>query len=286
MRSTEEIAAEIVGEIRKENVAVDEERIHKIVDMLTLPSIRDSKFGNRKQNKRYAEEVIKWIDDGQRLLDGRQDTFDPSSLFREKPIEPDGPTIVVGWFERERARSLKDILADMRRQAELIIDNEIGAHGNSGQDQKLAAEVAVGFVAGHGLPATYSSENSVYCKVARLCFEAITGRSSENGEDIRRACRVIAQEHPAAGLAKLGLPCLRSLDLPSLTMASAIRHIGESLLKDQRKGLITDSQVLEKLYVLRRILSGRMDVSDILESLIIDAELAFDDIGTEKASED
>jgi len=102
MRSTEEIAAEIVREIRKENVPVDEARIHNMVD----------------------------------------------------------------------------------------------AHGNSGQDQKLAAEVAAIFMAEHGLPATYSSENSVYCKVARLCFEAITGHSSENGEDIRRACTVIAQQHP------------------------------------------------------------------------------------------
>jgi len=75
MRSTEEIAAEIVREIRKENVRVDEARIHNMVDKLTSPSIRDFKCGNRKQNKKYAEDIIKWIEmgknswpDDQRLL--------------------------------------------------------------------------------------------------------------------------------------------------------------------------------------------------------------------------
>jgi hypothetical protein len=228
MRSTEEIAAEIVGEIRKENVAVDEALIHYMVHGLTTPSIRDSKCGNRKQNKRYAEEVIKWIDDGQRLLAGRPETFDPLSLFREEPIEPDWPPLVVGRSEGKRARSLRAILAGMRRQAKLIIDNKIGAHGNSGQDQKLAAEVAAGLMAEHGLPAAYSSENSVYCKVARLCFEAITGRSSENGEDIRRACRVIAQEPPPGELAT-------QLGLPSLAMLSAKVHILASMAKELRK---------------------------------------------------
>jgi len=195
MRSTEEIAAEIVREIRKENVRVDEARIHNMVDKLTSPSIRDFKCGNRKQNKKYAEDIIKWIEDGEKLLAGRPEAFHPASLFRERPILPDQPLIVTG-FAGELARFLKDILAHMRQQAKSIIDIRFGAHGNSGQDQKLAAEVAAIFMAEHGLPATYSSENSVYCKVARLCFEAITGRSSENGEDIRRACTVIAQQHP------------------------------------------------------------------------------------------
>ena len=113
---------------------------------------------------------------------------------------------------------MKDILAHMRQQAKSIIDIGFGAHGNSGQDQKLAAEVAAIFMAEHGLPATYSSENSVYCKVARLCFEAITGRSSENGEDIRRACTVIAQQHPAEE-----------------AMLSANYHILASMAKELRK---------------------------------------------------
>ena len=217
MRSTEEIAAEIVGEIRKENVAVDEARIHNMVDMLTVPSIRDSKCGNRKQNERYAEDIIKWIDDGEKLLAGRPEAFHPDSLFREGRILPDQPLIVTR-FAGERARLLKDILADLRQQAKSIIDIGFGAHGNSGQDQKLAAEVAAGLMGEHGLPATYSSENSVYCKVARLCFEAITGRSSENGEDIRRACRVIAQQHPAEE-----------------AMLSANYHILASMAKELRK---------------------------------------------------
>jgi hypothetical protein len=198
-----------------------------MVDRLAVPSIRDSKCGNRKQNKRYAEDIIKWIEDGEKLLAGRPEAFHPASLFRERPILPDQPLIVTR-FAGECFWFLKDILAHMRQQAKSIIDIGFGAHGNSGQDQKLAAEVAAGLMAEHGLPATYSSENSVYCTVARLCFEAITGRSSENGEDIRRACRVIAQEHAADESTQLGLPPSAMLSANYLILASLAKELRKS----------------------------------------------------------
>jgi hypothetical protein len=240
MRSTEEIAAEIIDEIRKANPAaeISEIFVHRLIGRLKWPSMRDPKIGNRKQNKRYAEEVIKWIEDGHRLLAGRPDTFDSALPFGELSIYYDPSLVpVVPVSAGERARSLKDILAGIRRQAKFIIDNEIGAHGNSGQDQKLAAELALGLVATYGLPATYSSENSVYCKVARLCLEAITGRSSENAEDIRRACRVVPQEHPAVELGE-----------PSLALTSAWLQITASMLREVRKrGLIQADLVFGRI---------------------------------------
>lgn len=202
MRSTEEIAAEIIKEIRNATPVVDETLIHGLIEDLRAPGIRDFQFGNRSQNKRYAEKVIKWIEDGHRLLAGRPGVFDVALLFHNEPIDPDLGELFVPEFASERARSLKDILAGIRRQAKSIVKNRIGAHGNCGQDQKLAAQVAQGLVAKHGLPAAYSSENSVYCAVARLCFETITGRRPMNA-DILRACRDVGQEFPAKELALL-----------------------------------------------------------------------------------
>src|SRR5262249_47148851 len=233
MRSTGEIAAEIIEEIRnaKPTAEVHETLIYYLIDGLTWPGIREPKFGNRKQNKRYAEEVVKWIEDGHKLLAGRAGTFDAALLFREE--HPDNASLDALFVTKsacERARSLKNILAGIRRQAKFIIDNEIGAHGNSGQDQKLTAELALGLVGEHGLPATYSSENSVYCRVARLGFEAITGRSFENGEDIRRACRVVAQENPEL------VQMLARRERPSKSaFGLAMLHISDSKLRQMRK---------------------------------------------------
>jgi len=228
MRSTEEIAASIIEEIRNAEPAadVDETVVHGLIKLIhkgTVPRIRGSQFGNRKQNKRYAEQLIKWIEDGQRLLGGCPDTFDPVLLFRKEPIDPDR-TVSVKESAAARARSLKDILSHIPRQATLIKNDEIGAHGNSGQDQILAAEVALALVIAHGLPARYSSENSVYCKVARLCFEAMTGRHSENGKDIRRACKHIATEHPAVKSAR-----------PSMVLSFVNSHLAGLLLRELRK---------------------------------------------------
>jgi len=64
MRSTEEIAASIIEEIRNAEPAadVDETVVHGLIKLIhkgTVPRIRGSQFGNRKQNKRYAEQLIK-----------------------------------------------------------------------------------------------------------------------------------------------------------------------------------------------------------------------------------
>jgi hypothetical protein len=289
MRSTKEIAAEIIDEIRNAKPAAEvcETFIHDLIGDLTSSCIRDSKYGNRKQNKRHAQKVIDWIEDGHSLLAGRPDTFDAALLFREEPTDPNWTldaasarqslhrtgernTGAKGFAAIMRARvqymrdefsvmtesarrerSLKGILAGMRRQAKFIIDNEIGAHGNSGQDQKLAAEVALALVAKHGLPATYSSESSVYCNVARLCFEAITGRYFENGEEIYRACKLVAMEHPAVECTQLA-PGLS----PLLALFFVKTHIAVCLRRELR-------------------LRGRTDADFDLES-----------IGTENAAEE
>jgi len=56
MRSTEEIAASIIEEIRNAEPAadVDETVVHGLIKLIhkgTVPRIRGSQFGNRKQNK-------------------------------------------------------------------------------------------------------------------------------------------------------------------------------------------------------------------------------------------
>ena len=98
---------------------------------------------------------------------------------------------------RQQLRSLKDVLAGMREECDLIIEMKVGAHGNHGHEQQRAAWASGDLMDQHGLKWGYSSESSPFCTVARLLFEAMTGRYDEN---IARACRVVARDRNAAGL--------------------------------------------------------------------------------------
>ena len=138
--------------------------------------------------------MIKWIDDGLKLLAGRAEAFPPSMLFRQETDEPiisvyDKYGVVIAG--RRQLRSLKDVLAGMREECDLIIEMKVGAHGNHGHEQQRAAWASGDLMDQHGLKWGYSSESSPFCTVARLLFEAMTGRYDEN---IARACRDVARD--------------------------------------------------------------------------------------------
>ena len=196
MRSQEEIVREIVGVIKKElpTAAVDETYIRDEIDRLRTPCNPRGEY--RKQNANYAKDVMKWIDDGLKLLAGRADAFPPALLFRQEqtkesiiPIYKEYGMVIT---DRQQLRSLKDVLAGMREECDRIIEMKVGAHGNLGHEQHRAAWASGDLMDQHGLGWAYSSESSPFCTVARLLFEAMTGRYDE---DIARACRFVAFEH-------------------------------------------------------------------------------------------
>jgi hypothetical protein len=188
MTDSKQIAKEIVKQIKRAKPTADlsEAEVLDTVDRWQRPDLSP---GLRKQNKKYAEEVIEWIKTGERLLTPRRDTVRPSYFFS------DWNELLLQKNALVRMRSLKKIFDDMRRQCEWIIEQKIGEHGNAGQEQVRAAWAAVDLMERHGLPLAYSSENSAYRTVARLLFEAMTGRTSKNGADIARACKSVVLEH-------------------------------------------------------------------------------------------
>jgi hypothetical protein len=189
MTNVKEIAREIVKQIKHADPDADVTEAHVLDTInrwINRWRRRDLDSGLRKQNKKYAEEVIEWIKMGERLLIPRRDTVRPDYFF-------------LDWDARRsavvRMQSLEIIFGYMRGQAEWIIKQRVGEHGNAGQAQLVAAEVALSLMEQHDLPLTYSSETSVYRTVARLIFEAMTGRVSKNGADIARACKYKVLEH-------------------------------------------------------------------------------------------
>jgi hypothetical protein len=186
---TNDIAREILMEIRRANpaAAATEEKISDIIKKLRRP--RPPYVGYRRQNRKYAEDVIKWIEKGEKLLLEHHDTIHPELLFCQGFNEGS----FVADEDRKRLQQLKDILDSMRRQCSLIVNSKFGKHGNAGQDQERAAWAAAGLIMDAGLPLTYTSESSAYCTVALLLFKAMTGKESGNGSHIMKACRAIAQ---------------------------------------------------------------------------------------------
>ena len=99
--------------------------------------------------------------------------------------------------------SLNKILGNMRIVCAALVKKKYGLHPNSGRNQDIAAAAAIKLMERCGLSHfAYSSETSVFCEIARLCFEAITG---EHGVNIARACRDAVQERNAKLAAELSI---------------------------------------------------------------------------------
>ena len=137
--------------------------------------------GFRKDNAQHAAKIIKWIQEGQSLL--ASSSHVPSEfLFLDVPA-----------LNENRADHFTAILHAMREKCEWLLQSKPGAHRNSGFQQERAAAIARGLMEKHGLPLAYSSPTSAYRTTARLFLEGMTGQTSPGGEDIERACQVVAK---------------------------------------------------------------------------------------------
>jgi len=140
---TNEIVREIAEVIRLGNPAAAgcEVEISDMIGQLQRP--HSPAFGYRKNNKKYAADIIKWIEEGQRLLRGRPDTIHPALLFRQMGLHDWGNLLFFG--ETKSLQRLIDTLDSIRRHC--IVIGEVGAHGNAGHDQERVPMSAFGGIA-------------------------------------------------------------------------------------------------------------------------------------------
>jgi hypothetical protein len=181
-RSTIDIAKEIVREIRRANPTLDESETnvyHTIMGLRTLPLLAPFK-GWRGENKKYATELIKWIEEGQTLLANSPEALSPDFFFADVPA-----------LGENRASHFIEILNAMRAACDWVVSTRQGVHGSYGYQQQRAAMVARGLMEKHGLPLAYSSPTSAYRTTARLFLEGMLGQTPDC-EDIERACETVA----------------------------------------------------------------------------------------------
>jgi hypothetical protein len=189
-RSAIDISKEIVKEIRKVS-PVDESDtyIYHTIMGLRILSPMDPFKGWRRENKKYAADLIKWIEDGQALLANSPGALSTDLFFTSVPV-----------LGENRSVQFIEILNAMRATCDWIAETRMGVHPNYGYQQERAAIIARGLMEKHGLPLAYSSPTSPYRATARLFFEGMTEQTLDGGEDIERACETVAKLPMMSGL--------------------------------------------------------------------------------------
>jgi hypothetical protein len=147
--------------------------------------------GNRKANKAYAREIIRWINEGQKLIAGVPETIFLALFCHEQNAPLNSPEAMEALTGPALAKHAKFTawLANLRARCEWVIQKNIGEHGHAGSVQKQAAIAAINLCEKFGRPLAWSSPTSAYRTVARLLYEAMTGEYDKN---IERACELMA----------------------------------------------------------------------------------------------
>jgi hypothetical protein len=226
-RSTEEIARDIMSALQKATsaVLVTKVEVREMIDRLRSRAQKPPRLGYQTDNEKYAKKVIKWINEGQKLYASRPPglpdllswpgPFVPTEFEYADLMEEAGPyqTGVAKTLEEAERLNVEpapevisglghvfSILGAVRQECERIINTKQGVHHNARSRQYHAAFEAQSLALKHKLKLAYASPTSAYRTIARLFFEAIAERPLNNGEDIERACEIVARGFPRGGI--------------------------------------------------------------------------------------
>jgi hypothetical protein len=210
MVDIKEIAKEIVNRIKtakpikgaRPSAAITETEILAVISALKEPKAPPLQYW--EHNKAYVHDILKWIENGQRLLSGRRDAIPPVAFFSRDPTKSNDRILVENvWvpgttthpFFQQQLQSLKNALADMQEQCNRFIQYKIGADRRAEHNKKRAALAAFELLEQHGRRVQPNSPTSAFRQVAGLFFQAMTG--SDEYRDIERPCESVAREWKA-----------------------------------------------------------------------------------------
>jgi hypothetical protein len=189
-RKTDELVAAIIGEFAIANpnfyVPSIEADVRAFVAALQNRGNEEPALGYEVDNKRRAERLRTWIEQGQALLAEMPKTF-RTVLFIGRASE------LYDFLDREvalRQQRILSLLQSLATRCDSIIERGIGAHRATDFEKLRAATAARYFTERCGIPLAYSNPNSAYCVTAPLFYEAATGRPVQ---DLKRACENVAQ---------------------------------------------------------------------------------------------
>jgi hypothetical protein len=194
-RTTEEITAGIIEAL--DGSPAIEEYVRALVKAARSRLLKHfGPFpGNQKANAKIARRLLKWIDEGEKLLNepskGGGATFEIFFGLRQSTSDSVERLETAARQARARYKDHLDRLESLRQRCEWIIQAKIGEHGNAGYLQTSAAIVARYLCEKAGKPLAWSSRNSTYRVVAGYFYEVMTGKRDH---ELERACKFTAEQ--------------------------------------------------------------------------------------------
>jgi len=145
-RTTEEIVADIAVELGDDPAI--KANIRSMVKVVRDLKDLSPMVGNRRANAKFAKQVLKQIDELEKLFANPPDGAVLEMLFASKqslqslPVDPSVERAEAVAWEAETWR--QDWLGSQRTRCEWIITDKIGESGNIGNKQRKAAIAARG----------------------------------------------------------------------------------------------------------------------------------------------
>jgi hypothetical protein len=187
IRTTEEIVADISAELGDDPAI--KANIRSMVKVVRDLKDLSPMVGNSRANVKFAKQVLKQIDELEKLFANPPDGAVLEMLFASRqtmPVNSPERLESVAW---EAKAWRQDWLISLRSRCEWIIAERIGESGKIGDKQRKAAIAAKGLCRIADKPPAWSSPTSAYRKVASLLYEAMTGKVDQ----LERACEWVAE---------------------------------------------------------------------------------------------
>jgi hypothetical protein len=194
-RTADEVVAEIVQAL--EAGSAIETQVRSLIDASRFLKSFGPLVGNRKANAKFARVILKWINDGEKLLaefphDPKEGSAMLELLFGPKQTMPVNSPERLEALIRQAGDNYEEFsarLQSLRQRCEWIIRERVGEHGSAGYLQERAAIAARYLCEKAGKPLAWSSPTSAFRKVASFFYEVMTGQADC---EMERACELIA----------------------------------------------------------------------------------------------
>jgi hypothetical protein len=214
---TTELVTAIVAEYSRACQDQDACLVSKVAEaeiraaFVVLRAIQGDKpaFGFPADTKRHAEELQKWVRQGETLLGRLPKSFLRQVFYGANPFEASSRlnrfVTALGWFGE---------------RCGVILSAELSGNRNIDLDKRQAAMAARYFTERCGLELAYSTENSAYRVAAPLFYEAMT-MAGWKGPSLKQQCEDIARMPDSTWndwQTKFGTTIARALRRPQLQM--------------------------------------------------------------------
>ena len=187
-RTRDEIEDDIIQALGVDSVT--KENVRALAGAMPIIKRLGSFEGNRKANAKFAQRMIRWIEEGRNIK------FPKDGLLLEFLFGPRGPIDSPERFEAVKRQAeanykdLSDRMEVLRLRCQRIIQTGIGSDARVEHLQRSAVVAAIGLCKIAGVPLVWTNPRSVCRQVGCYFYELATG---ERDHDLDRAWKEIAK---------------------------------------------------------------------------------------------